>query len=73
MSNQLTVWSESMDEDGKPAGMLHWGEVGKGPLCDKSGGMFVTDLDMNAALAAGRKAGYGVYPCATCGRLYTDT
>ena len=66
VSSQPRAWSEGTEG----CGTLDWGEAGQGPLCDKPGGMFVTDLDMNAALAAERKAGDGVYPCATCCARY---
>ena len=72
MNDPLTAWSEGMGEDGAPAGKIHWGEVGQGTLCDKHDGMYVTDLDMTAALAAGKDAGYGVYPCAACSDRYRE-
>lgn len=68
MSDQLTVWSEGM-RDGIPAGMLHWGEVSEPTLCGKTEGLYVTDLDMASALAAGQKAGYGTYPLRWVRRL----
>jgi len=74
VSRELTAWSEAMDEGGTPAGMLHWDEVGQGPLCGKPGGLYATDLDMNSALAlaAAQKTGYGAYPCAACCERYRD-
>jgi len=72
MSDRLSAWSEAMAEDGTPAGMIHWRAEGEASLCGRQDGMYMTDLDMVAAPAAGGKAGYDVYPCAACCDRYRD-
>jgi hypothetical protein len=68
MSEPLEVWADT-GRDGRPAGVLHWVRFGEGAICGKDAG-YPTDFDdLNAALRAGRVAGYDVYPCGTCRAL----